>query len=70
MEVERLLKVRNYVAWTGKECENSEQLIYWKYVQRDSIGQGDGLHVFEDELTEIIDTKIQAFGCVDGSAIY
>lgn len=27
MEVERLLKVRNYVAWTGKECENGEQLI-------------------------------------------
>lgn len=30
MEVEKLLKVRDYVAWTGKECENGEQLINWK----------------------------------------
>lgn len=28
MEVETILKVRNYVTWTGNECENSEQLIY------------------------------------------
>lgn len=30
MEVEKPLKVRNYAAWTGKECENREQLINWK----------------------------------------
>jgi hypothetical protein len=29
-----LLKARNYVAWTGRECENEEKLLSWKYVKR------------------------------------
>lgn len=39
-------------------------------MQRDSTAQANRLHVYEDKLREIIETKIQTFGRVGGSAIY
>lgn len=34
----------------------------------ESIGQADGMHVYEDTQREIVET-IQSFGCVGGNAI-
>lgn len=68
IEVEKLLQTRNYVAWIGKECENGDQLVNQKYVQRDAIGQANGMHVYGNTQREIVET-IQGFGCVGGNAI-